>query len=155
MASGGTTGAGGTTGMTRVANAAPDGYTIAVGNAGTQSAAPSLYPNLQYDPAKSFQQIGIVNYTPQIIAAKKATEASDLASFLKYLAGNSAKLNYGLNKVRFPHPVKVGQRVRAQVRLGDVIDLPAGKQVSAVYTIEIEGQAKPACVAETVVLLLP
>ena len=87
-------GAGGTTGMTRAANAAPDGYTLAVGNMGTQSAAPALYPNLQYDPAKSFQQIGIVNYTPQIIAAKKATEASDLASFLKYLAGNSAKLNY-------------------------------------------------------------
>ena len=66
-----------------------------------------------------------------------------------------AKLNYGLNKVRFPHPVKVGQRVRAHVRLDDVIDLPAGKQVNATYTIEIEGQAKPACVAETVVLLLP
>jgi acyl dehydratase len=65
-----------------------------------------------------------------------------------------AKLNYGLNKVRFPHPVKVGQRVRAHVALGEVTDLPAGKQVTAIYTLEIEGQAKPACVAETVVLLL-
>ena len=51
-------GAGGTIGMTRAAQAQPDGYTIAVGNMGTQSAAPALYPNLKYDPAKSFAQIG-------------------------------------------------------------------------------------------------
>lgn len=88
-------GAGGTTGMTRVANAAPDGYTIAVGNAGTQSAAPSLYPNLQYDPAKSFQQIGIVNFTPQVIVSKKDLEPKDLKSFIAYLKANHEKLNYG------------------------------------------------------------
>jgi tripartite-type tricarboxylate transporter receptor subunit TctC len=88
-------GAGGTTGMTRVANAAPDGYTIAVGNAGTQSAAPALYPNLQYDPAKSFQQIGIVNFTPQVIVSKKDLEPKDLKSFIAYLKANHEKLNYG------------------------------------------------------------
>ena len=65
-----------------------------------------------------------------------------------------ARLNYGLNKVRFPHPVRVGSRVRARVSVGEVTDLPTGKQVLLGYTIEIEGQAKPACVAETVVLLL-
>src|SRR5215470_4736987 len=43
-------GAGGTIGMTRAAQASADGYTLAVGNMGTQSAAPSLYPNLKYDP---------------------------------------------------------------------------------------------------------
>src|ERR1700741_460307 len=64
-------GAGGSTGMTRAAQAAPDGYTIAVGNMGTQSAAPALYPNLKYDPATSFEQIGICNFTPQAIVAKK------------------------------------------------------------------------------------
>src|SRR5688572_30915573 len=51
-------GAGGTLGMTRVALAQPDGYTIAVGNMGTQSAAPALYPALKYDPAKSFLPVG-------------------------------------------------------------------------------------------------
>ena len=66
-------GAGGTLGMTRAAQAQPDGYTIAVGNMGTQSAAPALYPNLKYNPAKSFAQVGIVNYTPQAIVAKKST----------------------------------------------------------------------------------
>jgi acyl dehydratase len=66
-----------------------------------------------------------------------------------------AKLNYGVNKVRFPNPVRVGSRVRAHVAMGEVTDLPAGKQMLLRYTVEIEGEAKPACVAETVVLLLP
>ncbi len=65
-----------------------------------------------------------------------------------------AKLNYGTNKVRFPHPVLVGKRIRAHVALSEVADLPQGKQATLRYTIEIEGEAKPACVAETVVLLL-
>ena len=65
-----------------------------------------------------------------------------------------AKLNYGVNKVRFPNPVKVGSKVRAHVAVGSVADVPAGKQLTMRYTVEIEGEDKPACVAETVVLLL-
>jgi tripartite-type tricarboxylate transporter receptor subunit TctC len=88
-------GAGGTIGMTRAATAAPDGYTIAVGNMGTQSAAPSLYPNLKYDPATSFTQISIVNYTPQTIVSKKDLEPKDLKELIAYLKTNSEKMNYG------------------------------------------------------------
>ena len=65
-----------------------------------------------------------------------------------------AKLNYGLNKVRFPNPVPVGARVRAVVTVGEIAEIPAGRQLTMKYVIEIEGQDKPACVAETVVLLL-
>ena len=65
------------------------------------------------------------------------------------------RLNYGLNKVRFPNPVKVGSRVRNTVSVGDVTDLPSGKQLTLKHVVEIEGEEKPACVAETVVLLLP
>jgi acyl dehydratase len=65
-----------------------------------------------------------------------------------------AKLNYGLNKVRFPHPVKVGQRIRDHVTLLAVDDLPAGKQTTMKHVIEIDGESKPACVAEMVVVLL-
>src|SRR5690242_12560441 len=60
-----------------------------------------------------------------------------------------AKLNYGVNKVRFPHPVKVGSKVRAAVSVGSVADVPAGKQLTMSYVVEIEGEDKPACVAET------
>lgn len=66
-----------------------------------------------------------------------------------------AKLNYGVNKVRFPNPLLVGKRVRAHVALAEVAEIPAGQQITLRYTVEIEGEAKPACVAETVVLLLP
>ena len=66
-----------------------------------------------------------------------------------------ARLNYGLNRVRFPHPVPVGSRLRSHVSFGDVTDLPAGKQLIIKHTLEIEGVDKPACVAELVVLLLP
>jgi tripartite-type tricarboxylate transporter receptor subunit TctC len=88
-------GAGGTIGMTRAAQAAPDGYTIAVGNTGTQAASGALYANIKYDPVTSFQQIGIVNYTPQAIVAKASTEAKDLKSFIAYLQANHQKLSYG------------------------------------------------------------
>jgi tripartite-type tricarboxylate transporter receptor subunit TctC len=88
-------GAGGTLGMTRAAQAKPDGYTIAIGNMGTQSAAPALYPSLKYDPATSFAQVGIVNYTPQSIVAKKATAAANLKEFVDFLKVNHASLSYG------------------------------------------------------------
>jgi len=65
-----------------------------------------------------------------------------------------AKLNYGVNKVRFPHPVRVGSRIRLHVTLGEVAEIPPGRQVTLRHTVEIEGVDKPACVAETVVLLL-
>jgi len=88
-------GAGGTIGMAHVAEAQPDGYTIGIGNLGTQSAAPALYPNLKYDPIQSFAQIGIINFTPQAIVAKKDTPANSLQEFLAYLEANSANLSYG------------------------------------------------------------
>jgi acyl dehydratase len=65
-----------------------------------------------------------------------------------------ARLNYGVNKVRFPSPVRVGSRIRSHVTMGEVTDLPTGTQLTLRHTIEIEGHDKPACVAETVVLLL-
>ena len=88
-------GAGGSLGMTRAALAQPDGYTIAVGNMGTQSAAPALYPNLKYDPAKSFAQVGIVNYTPQAIVSKKALITTNLKDFIGYVKERGSAISYG------------------------------------------------------------
>jgi acyl dehydratase len=64
-------------------------------------------------------------------------------------------INYGSNKVRFPSTVPVGSRIRAGVELVDVLDAKLGKQLVARTTVEIEGAGKPACVAETLVLLVP
>jgi acyl dehydratase len=65
-----------------------------------------------------------------------------------------AKLNYGVNKVRFPNPLLVGKRIRLHVAMGEIAEIPAGRQITLKHTVEIEGEQKPACVAETVVLLL-
>jgi acyl dehydratase len=64
------------------------------------------------------------------------------------------RLNYGVNKVRFPSPVPVGSRVRARITFGDVTVVSAGHQLTVQWVVELEGADKPACVAETVVLLL-
>ncbi|MEU5693347.1 MaoC family dehydratase [Actinosynnema sp. NPDC020468] len=69
--------------------------------------------------------------------------------------GLSMGVNYGLNKVRFPHPVVVGSAVRAGAELLSLTDLPPGKQGVVKVVVEIDGAPKPACVAETVVLLVP
>jgi acyl dehydratase len=76
------------------------------------------------------------------------------ASQLFHLDTIGAKLNYGVNKVRFPSPVPVGSSVRCRATISEVSDVPAGKQMVTRYVIEIEDVDKPACVAETVVLLL-
>ena len=82
-------------------------------------------------------------------------------SLLPYFTGQlftldtpGAKLNYGTNKVRFPAPLPVGSKVRATASIAEVGETKAGTQLVTRYTLEIEGSDKPACVAETVVLLL-
>lgn len=64
--------------------------------------------------------------------------------------GVTTKVNYGLNKVRFPSPVKVGSRIRLTARLAEVEEVPGGLQVTVDGTIEIEGAAKPAAVLQSV-----
>jgi acyl dehydratase len=69
-------------------------------------------------------------------------------------AGDVARVNYGLNKVRFVAPVRVGSKVRSKVEMLEVVDIEKGQQVTLQHTIEIRGGDKPACVAETVTLLM-
>ena len=73
--------------------------------------------------------------------------------YSEVLVVSDAKMgvNYGLNKVRFPAPVPVGSKVRARVTLKDVEEVKGnGVQMQLAFTVEIEGSAKPACVAEAV-----
>lgn len=86
-------GAGGTTGITRGAQASPDGYTIMMGHMGTHGAAPALYPQLKYDPIKDFEPIGLAAGTPILIVAKKDFPAKNLQEFVAYLKAHQADLN--------------------------------------------------------------
>lgn len=63
------------------------------------------------------------------------------------LEGVSAKVNYGLDKVRFVSPVKVGARVRMNAVIAEVTEVPGGYQFTVDQVVEIEGGAKPALVA--------
>ena len=60
-------------------------------------------------------------------------------------------LNYGLNKVRFTSPVPADSRVRGRFVLAELQDIAGGLQLTFRVTLEVEGQERPACVAESVV----
>lgn len=63
-------------------------------------------------------------------------------------------VNYGLNKVRLLNPVPVDSKIRTRVVLKDVVEKDPGRiLMTYAHTIEIEGQEKPACVAETLAML--
>ncbi|MFI8987005.1 MULTISPECIES: MaoC family dehydratase [Streptomyces] len=63
--------------------------------------------------------------------------------------GVTTKVNYGLNKVRFPAPVRVGSRLRLAARLSSVEDVPGGVQIAVDGTIEADGGTKPAAVVQS------
>ncbi|MDQ0717530.1 MaoC family dehydratase [Streptomyces sp. NPDC002130] len=63
--------------------------------------------------------------------------------------GVTTKVNYGLNKVRFPSPVKVGSRIRLTAKLAEVEEVPGGVQITVEGAIEIEGGTKPAAVLQS------
>jgi acyl dehydratase len=67
------------------------------------------------------------------------------------LDGPSLGLNYGFERVRFLSPVKVGSRIRMSATLKAVDPIPGGHRVTITQTFEVEGQAKPAAVADSVV----
>ena len=74
---------------------------------------------------------------------------------LMQVQGIERALNYGSDKVRYISMVKVGKRVRMRSKLLAADAKAGGLQVSIECTIEIEGEAKPACIAETLTLYYP
>lgn len=86
-------GAGGTTGSTRLTSQAADGYSIMIGHTGTHAASVALYPNLRYHPVNDFAPIGLVNTNAILITAKNALPANTLAEFVAWLKANERNAN--------------------------------------------------------------
>jgi tripartite-type tricarboxylate transporter receptor subunit TctC len=86
-------GAGGTTGITRAAQATPDGYTICMGHMGTHGAAPAVYPDMKYDPVKDFAPVGLAAGTPILVVARKDFPAKDFKEFVAAIKAGGDKLN--------------------------------------------------------------
>jgi acyl dehydratase len=83
------------------------------------------------------------------------TQSNHPDFFQRNYPGMRLRVNYGLNRVRFPSPVRVGARIRAHTVLQAVSPLGEAVEITYCYTVEIEGEEKPACVAESVVRVYP
>ena len=89
------TGAGGSLGAARVAKAAPDGYTLVMGNLGTHAAAVGLYKNLSYDPRKDFEPVMLVASTPMVLVIRKTLEIKSLKELIAYAAAKPHRMTFG------------------------------------------------------------
>lgn len=87
-------GAGGTTALLRAARAKPDGYTVAIGNAGTNAAAYTIYPDIKYKPDE-FLPVVMIARTSPLIAVKKDLPVKTLAEFIEYAKKNPGKVTLG------------------------------------------------------------
>jgi tripartite-type tricarboxylate transporter receptor subunit TctC len=85
-------GAGGTTAVARVARAAPDGYTIDIGQWDTHVG--SIIYKLNHDPATDFTPIGMISINPQLLIGKKTLPADDLKGLVAWMKANPGKANY-------------------------------------------------------------
>ena len=89
------TGAGGTIGATKVARAAPDGYTMVMGNLGTHAASVGIYSNLAYDPRKDFEPVILVASTPMVLVTTKALPVKTLNDVIAWAKANKGKATMG------------------------------------------------------------
>ncbi len=83
------------------------------------------------------------------------TESNHPDFFQKNYPGMKYRVNYGLNRVRFPAPVKVGTKIRARTTIQSAEKVKDAVQICYLITIEIEGEEKPACSAEFLARLYP
>jgi tripartite-type tricarboxylate transporter receptor subunit TctC len=87
-------GAGGSTALTRLSRAAPDGYTIGIGNSGTSAAVYWIHDNVTFKP-DDFAPIGLIAKTAPMIALRSDFPAATMADFLAYLRKNPGKVTLG------------------------------------------------------------
>jgi tripartite-type tricarboxylate transporter receptor subunit TctC len=88
-------GAAGTTGSQRVAKAAPDGYTVMIGNSGTHAYSQSLSKRPLYNAVTDFEPVGLVSESPRILLARKDLPVSNLQELIAYLKANESKAQFG------------------------------------------------------------
>ena len=83
------------------------------------------------------------------------TESNHPDFFQKNYPGMKYRVNYGLNRVRFPSPVKVGDNIRARTTIQSAKEVKNGVQITYLITVDIEGKEKHACSVEFLARLYP
>lgn len=99
-----TTGAGGTIGVGRVARSVPDGYTIGIGQWGTNVASGAIYP-LTFDLVKDFEPVGLISTQPFLVVARKTMPADNLKDLIAWLKANQDKASQGNSGIGTPSHV--------------------------------------------------
>jgi len=88
------TGAGGSIAVSKLARAAPDGYTIGIGHIGTHVIVEAIQP-VQFDVLKDLDPVGLICSNPQLLIAKLATPANNLREYMEYVKANASKVTAG------------------------------------------------------------
>jgi tripartite-type tricarboxylate transporter receptor subunit TctC len=83
------------TGMKRVADAAPDGYTFGVGTVGTQAQSQTMYKKPLYDAATDFTPVALLAEVPIVLITRKDLPVNNLKEFIAYAKANQSKMQYG------------------------------------------------------------
>src|SRR5258706_940160 len=96
-------GAGTTLGAKAVASADPDGYTLLLGNAGTNAIGPTLYKSAGYDPLTSFAPVAFVSSVPYVMIASPALPVQTAQELVAYAHANPGKLSFGVPNAAPPH----------------------------------------------------
>jgi putative tricarboxylic transport membrane protein len=156
------TGAGGMIGSTRVAKAAPDGYTMVMGNVGTHAASVALYKNLAYDPRTDFEPVMLIARPPMVLVTRKDLQVDTLKDFIAYAAAHPGKVRFGsagigsgshityllftsLTKTDIQHVPYRGLSQAVNDLLAGQIDMMFDQVVSATPHI-VSGSVKPVAV---------
>jgi tripartite-type tricarboxylate transporter receptor subunit TctC len=165
------TGAGGTLGAARAARAAPDGYTMVMGNLGTHAASVGLYKKLAYDPLTSFEPVMLASTTPMVLLVKKDLPVKTLQDVIAL--ARTRQLNCGnagvgsishltmllfdqLAKIKVQHVPYRGLSQAMNDLLGGQIDLMFDQVISAsphiaagdVRAIAVTGAARAAAIPD-------
>ena len=96
-------GAGGNIGSDVVAKAAPDGYTLLLGNAGPITVNPTLVKKLPYDPQRDFTPVTMVNASRMVLSVHPSLPAKNVKELMALARANPGRLNYGSSGVTMNH----------------------------------------------------
>jgi tripartite-type tricarboxylate transporter receptor subunit TctC len=143
-------GANGTIGVTSVAGAPPDGYTLLFSNPGPMVVAPAVYKNLGYDPVKSFAPIATIFSSPQMLAVNPAVPAKTLQELIAYAKANPGKINFA-SPGYGSQPHLLGEMLRLTAGI-DIVHVPY-RSVALAATDLMGGQVQMEF--ETMPVLLP
>lgn len=131
-------GAGGVVSSQAVAKAAPDGYTLLIGETGQLGIVPHLMKNLSFDPVKDFAPVGLIGIQPLLIASSAKSGIKSLQQMIAEAKANPGKLSYGSSGIGTLHHLSM-EILKADLGL-DLIHVPykgSGQSVPALLTGEV------------------